>query len=481
MTQEIANSADHASRRSPHFDSGGLSAVQKAPPGDPLRVLVVAFHFPPIAAAGTHRTLNFVRQWAEAGNSVGVVTTGSYEGFRTEPDLLARVPSEVRVARAWHCDPFRLLARLRGVSHSTPSTASPSSNGAAGPRFQTTLDRVIDFVSRLADVPDRYASFIVPAFLRGVALAGSVRPQVVYSTAPPASSHLAALLLADVLGLPLVVDLRDPWAVNPFRDVPYASLRELDDVLEALVVRRARRVILNTTLAERDYVARYGDPAKFMTIPNGISPDLFALPRGTPAAGGTRIDLVHLGSIYGKRSPLPFVRALARWRREDRAAADRVVVTQIGPIEDGGALVREIANHDVAHAFRLESSVPYREAFLRSTTAHALLLLGVSGELPEVQVPAKLFEYIAAGRPILALAKRGGAIRATLDRAGADYLAADPDDEIEILAALETLTARLATPQASETIPAGAAFRYEKLAAEMLAVLRDAAGVTEHA
>lgn len=462
----------------------GVSTSTIAAGVEPLRILVVAFHFPPLAAAGTHRTLNFVRQLARRGHRVSVVTTATTSGFRRDDGLLDRVPESVEIARAWHVDPFLLLARLRGrVTSDALGKGAPQ--GASGPESaapQSSLARAVDWASRLLDVPDRYASWILPAFAQGIFLAGRLRPQIVYSTAPPASAHLAALLLAEVLGLPFVADLRDPWAVNPFRDVPYPSLRELDDALEALVVKRARRVILNTPLAEADYVERYRDASKFVTIQNGISPDLFDLPREAPEPGLT-IRLLHVGSIYGRRSPLPFVRALARLRDERPELARRFEVVQIGPIEDGGALLAELAAHGLSDRFSLLPSISHAEAFKKTTAAHALLLLGVSGERPEVQVPAKLFEYLAAERPILALAKTGGAILATLERAEADFVGADPDDAGAIHGALLRIADRVDRRESGAVRRASGAsvFRYESLAVRLESVLRTAVGADEHA
>lgn len=474
----------HDATSTPTVSQNGSVASSRARSVNPLAVMVVAFHFPPLAAAGTHRTLNFVRQLAARGHRIGVVTTSSSVGFRRDNGLLARVPSDVPIGRAWHVDPFLLLARLRGQRDSAGAAAPNGALGSAstGDAEPMGFQRAIDWLTRLADVPDRYASWILPAFVRGIFLAGRLRPQVIYSTAPPASAHLAALLLADVLGLPLVADLRDPWAVNPFRSVPYSSLRELDDALEALVVKRARRVILNTPLAERDYVERYGDAQKFTTIQNGISPDLFELPRATPPVGNT-VQLLHVGSIYGRRSPLPFVRALQQLRKTKPQLAARIEVTQIGPIEDGGALIAELAACGVADRFTLSPSVSHAEAFRASTAAHALLLLGVSGERPEVQVPAKLFEYLATGRPILALAKPGGAILATLERAGADYECADPDDVESIGRALESIVLRVdALAKAGGPSLGGASpYRYETLAIQLEEILDRAVGARDHA
>ncbi len=76
-------------------------------------ILMVAFHFPPIASAGTHRTLNFVRQLSARGHNVGVVTAASIAGHAEDPELLDRLPADVLVERAGHFDPFHVLMRMR--------------------------------------------------------------------------------------------------------------------------------------------------------------------------------------------------------------------------------------------------------------------------------------------------------------------------------------------------------------------------------
>lgn len=465
----------------PRIEFGDLAEHGSvAPPSPGLRVLMFALHFPPIAAAGTHRTLNFVRELAKRGHRVGVVTTSRFAGFRVEQKSLEAIPATVAVTRGFHVDPFLWLHDLRkranggvgtgGTSEQAP-IQPPKSAAQLGP-----IETARDYLSRLADIPDRYASWILPAIRRGVGLAAELRPEVVYATAPPFSALLAGYFTAEVLGLPLVVDLRDPWAVNPFRSNPYGSLRTLDDHLESMVVERARSVILNTPLAERDYRARYGPDPRFLTIQNGIAPELFEFPRGTPESGG-RFRLLHVGSIYGRRSPLALVRALERLRVTQPTLFDRLVIEQLGPVEDGGALLAALDRTGLRDKFSLRPAVSHREAFLECTRADALLLLGVSGEKPEVQVPAKLFEYLATERPVLALAKAGGAILATFERAKVACVAADPDDAVAIERALERLVGGSSSGAHRDGSHSDgvSVFRYENLARELETVLLRAA------
>lgn len=408
----------------------------------PKNVLVVAFHFPPIAAAGTHRTLNFVRQLVARGYRVGVVATGTYEGQLVDEALLDRVPPEVDVVRAGHVDPFRILARLRpSGGGGRPSRGfMPVTGDDAAPRVPTGGRMLLDWTSRVAALPDRYLSWVAAALLPAVRLARRIDADVVYSTAPPHSAHVLGLLLTEVIGRPWVCDLRDPWTLNPFHSKnPYPSLERLDGALEEAVIGRARRVILNTEPAEALYRARYPDVDKFTTITNGIAPEMHQLPDGPPPNG--RLDLLHVGAIYGRRFPSGLLRGLERLASENPSLFERVGIRQIGPGVERHAL--EQLARELGVDMRLETSGPiaHREALTRCIAASGLLLLGPSGDAPEVQVPSKLYEYLALDRPIVALAKRGGAIASILARARPRYVLADPDDPAAIAAALTRFAA----------------------------------------
>lgn len=440
-------------------------------------VLVVAFHFPPIAAAGTHRTLNFVRILRRRGYRLGVLSTSSTSGLATDPSLLDRVPADVAVERSFHIDPYLLLARLRGardgepVAAAMPSGDGPAAVGASGSAVHTA----VDYLSRLANLPDRYSTWIPTAVARGVLLGRRIGAQVMYSTAPPYSAHVVGLFLSRILDIPWVVDLRDPWILNPFHSNPYRSLRRADAAIETAVVRRAARVILNTEQAEAGYRRRYPDLDRFCTITNGIDPDLLADPPLAVPDNG-RLRLLHIGAIYGRRYPAGLIQALAGLRERDRPLFERVHVEQIGPVDERNRLENEVRRQRLDGQVVVSAAVSHQQAFQSCRRASGLLLLGPSGSQPELQVPSKVYEYLAAGRPILALAKQDGAIASILRSAGGAYVLADPDDVPAIqagLAEIDRLSRNPSDPERSGLEP----FTYESLTSALERQLRLATGL----
>ena len=408
------------------------------PAVSPKNVLVIAFHFPPLAAAGTHRTLNFVRELARRGHRIGVVTTSSTEGRTLDDALSARVPDGVEVIRAGHIDPFRVLAKLKGQ----PSTGAakgimPVAGQAAPSHGPTGLGAALDWTSRAVTLPDRYTSWMARAFVPALLLGRRIDCDVIYSTAPPYSAHLLAYSLAGTLGRPWVADLRDPWTLNPFHSNPYPSLEGLDRRLEEAVIGRARRVILNTEPAEALYRARYQGVDKFTTITNGIAPEmanLAKLMRGASPNG--RLDLLHVGAIYGRRFPAGLMHAMAKIAIDDPTLYERLEVEQVGPGPERAQLESMARELGVADHLKTEGPIAHQDALERCRNAAGLLLLGPSGDAPEIQVPSKLYEYLALDRPIVALAREGGAIASILERARPRYVLADPGDPAAIADAL---------------------------------------------
>lgn len=398
---------------------------------------MIAFHYPPLSAAGTHRSLNFSRILAQRGYRIGVVTAASHAGMATDEGLLARVPTSVTVVRAGHVDPFRVLQRLRGGAVPPMRNGTAPSGVMPGPGEISSVPRgrlaaALDYVSRCVTLPDRYATWVPGAVAAAVVLARRIDARVIYSTAPPYSAHLVGLLASNVLALPWIVDLRDPWTMNPFHENPYPSLRRADEALEEKVVRRASRVILNTEQAEARYRAHFPELDKFSTITNGIDPELLARDVPPYHANG-RLTLLHVGGIYGRRFPRGLLAALALLARRDRSLYDKLCIEQIGHGLENRRLVALAEELGVADRVRVGVAVEHAEAFRRCTAADGLLLLGPAGEEPEVQVPSKLYEYAAARRPVLALAQRDGAIAAILVRSGVPHVLAAPDDPEDIV------------------------------------------------
>jgi len=444
--------------------------------GDRRRLLMVANPFPPQVSGGNARLLRFARYLPECGWDVTVLAA--------DVPGTAPVPSDLHIVRTTAPGPegaYRLARRLtRGSGgrlgpRSSPASAgesdvealnnvegpspaagtsgtagSPAPAPAAGPqRRSSRRGAVNDWIA----VPDEFAGWIAPAASRGRRLLRERRYHAIFSSFPKPSAELVASILARVSGLPWIADYRDPWATRHLRRYPTPLHRSVHYALED----RALRPVAAVTATNRPIAdsLRHRFPAlsdRVYVLPNGYDP--LERPEEVPPLGpGPWI--VHTGRLYGRAEQLSRVlRAFAALTSDARLLFVGI---------QGDELLREASGLGIRERVRTVPFVPHGRALGYQRAADALLL--ITGNAPEA-LSSKVFEYLAAGRPIFAFIPRdsaadrllestGGAVRAYQDDAPEDALREfvdairngrlpPPDDEVVARYDGRALTRRLA-------------------------------------
>jgi glycosyltransferase involved in cell wall biosynthesis len=271
----------------------------------------------------------------------------------------------------------------------------------------------------------------------------SGRPDVIYSSAPPWSGHVVALALAQYAKRPWMADFRDPWARAPWRE--WHTLRHRGVVaLERRVIGRADAVLFVTQANLAEFSRHYGEAAsqRFHLIPNGCDPsefeDVAPLPRRD------EFVLLHAGTFYGERNPMPVIAAIAR--AIDRGALDRrgFRLRLLGQISLSVDLPSECRRLGIDDVVEFVPRVTRAESIRELKSASALLLVQAG---TVVSVPGKAYEYLAAGRPILALSEEGET--ADLVRASGIGRSAAPAASVETIeSALLEIVALASNPHA---------------------------------
>jgi glycosyltransferase involved in cell wall biosynthesis len=380
------------------------------------RVLVVAYYFPPLGGGGVSRTLKLVRALDARGARVSVLTVDDAVWTR-DPALLREVPPGVRVLRLLNPDWGR-VKRARGSTTSATRSAG---------RLQRWL------------VPDLHVGWSALAAVATGALAAAGAVDVVYTTAPPYSGHLAGLA-ARALGVPFVADFRDAWADHHAREHLPRWRRRIERGLEALVLRRADRVVFASEAARTRAIAR--DPAieaRSETVLTGFDARELA---GRGSAPGDRLTLVHAGSVTLDRKADTlerFLGALAAWARNEPQVADQVRVAFVGAEPEAAARIGATGLSDWV---AIEPALPRSALGARLRGAHACLYLAPAGRFGGDPVPGKLFDAAGAGRPLVAIAPDGACTR--LVRGRGLGCAFDPGDAQGLVAWLENARQRVA-------------------------------------
>ena len=389
-------------------------------------VLLIAYHFPPIrGSSGVQRTLRFAQHLPRYGWKPIVLTI--HPGAYPEAGDAAgnEIPEDVEVHRAFSLDTARHL-RLGGR-----------------------------YPGRLA-VPDRWMSWALWAVPKAVSLVRRRGISAIWSTFPIATAHSIGLRVARRTGLPWVAEFRDPmWQGHyPYDPAVNRAFRQL----ESEVFARADRLVLTTPSAVDLYRHRFPSvPAERISlIENGFDEETFvraedALRRtGTVAAscGHGPVRLLHSGLIYPReRDPHPLFRAIAALKRSGAlSGADlQVILRASGHEAEFGRAIGDLGIGDIV---RLEPPLEYLAALTEMLSVDSLLLMQAAN--CNAQIPAKLYEYLRARRPILALTDPAGDTGRRLLEAGADNVARlDSEEEIRELlprfvTAVRERTARVA-------------------------------------
>jgi glycosyltransferase involved in cell wall biosynthesis len=431
-----------------------LSSAEERP-GQGRRVLLVTAHFPPNRRAGTHRLLRFARNLDALGWRVSVLTLepDAYrDGVPLDEQLLKEVPPSVQVTRTSvpgrrGSSPSAVATRPDGSVPAAPRAAPP-------PRRRGLSASVRRFWQELTSTPDQELPWWLSAVPAGTAIARERQIDVLVSSAPPFTTHLIAAEIARRTGLPWVADFRDPWSRAPW-GVEWRNKGWTGWVhrrLEGLTIRRATRVILNTRPMLDDFVAHYPRLVKkFVAIPNGFDSD--ALERGVRSATRTApphtLVLCHTGSLYQARDPRPLLRALAVVLQDGQVPGDAYRLQLVGGAGGSFDTAGEVARLGLTHAVEFVPPVSHGESLGYLRAADVLLVVQPD---TAVQVPVKLYEYLWARKPILALASPGAV--ADLVREGKVGTVVAADDERAIAEALRAFYRQRATLATDYVAPA---------------------------
>ena len=360
----------------------------------PRRLLMVAYHFPPLAgSSGIQRTLRLVQQLPEFGWEPLVLSARPFAYERTSDDLMSEIPPGTVVRRALALDTARHLS-------------------VAG-----------RYLSRLA-LPDRWTSWRFDGVRAGMELIRRYRPQALWSTFPIATAHLIGSELQRRSGLPWIADFRDP-IVQPEHPAD-PEMRRQHRKIEAQALRSARLALFATAGAAADCSARNPQTeARIDVLENGYDEAAFAA--AERLAGTVSRDpqaphvLLHSGIVYpDERDPSQLFAALRRLHAEGSIRPGRLLVRMRAAVHEDA--IRSLAQqHGVADYLDLAPALNYVEALAEMLNAGALLLLQASN--CNQQVPAKLYEYFRARRPILALTDAQGDTARVLRKAGVERTA----------------------------------------------------------
>jgi hypothetical protein len=383
------------------------------------RVLMVAFHFPPASiSSGIQRTLKFSTYLPELGWKPSVLTVHPRAYESTGGDQMEDIPRDLVVRRAF---------------------------GLNTARHMTIAGRYPLFLA----LPDRWSSWWLGGVVAGLKMIREERPDVLWSTYPIATAHLIALTLHRMTGIPWVADCRDSMTEEHYP--PNETMRRVYRWLERQAAKRAARVVFTSPGTLDMYAKRYPDvpAARWGMIENGYDEGNFSsAERASTVArpGGGPVTLVHSGILYpSERDPTQFFDAIAELKNEGVVSGERLCIRLRGTRYDA-VFGPELERRGIADIVSLDPPTGYEAALQEMLTADGLLIFQAAN--CNHQIPAKLYEYFRARRPVLGLTDPAGDTAREMMRAGLDAIA-PLDDKAAIKRQLAAFLAAIGEKRAA--------------------------------
>lgn len=395
------------------------------------RVLVVAYVFPPAGGAGVQRVTKFVKYLPEFGWDCSVLTVANPSVPVFDETLAEDIPESTVVRLANTLEPGYALKNAVSAGNDAAESTGPSRS------IRSLLKSAIRSAGNAVLQPDAQILWYPGAVREGLQLLNELQHDAIFVTAPPFSSLVTGAALSRRSGLPLLVDYRDEWGIsNRFQENRQKSTlsHRIQDRMQRRVLRQASAAIATTgrsAVSIEKSVQQAGGTAAVSCIYNGydasdlestVSSDDSGVDSdvltgrmtdtsghetgGQPADAARKLTIAYVGTLWNLTSIEPLVAAI-----EGLAATDPQQVRRIELIVAGRRTGAQDAILD-----RLESTacqliregyVEHRRAIeiMRQADVQCLLL----SDAPEAArvVPAKTFEYLALGRPILSIGPEG--------------------------------------------------------------------------
>ncbi|MGK2285207.1 glycosyltransferase family 4 protein [Pedomonas sp. V897] len=401
-----------------------------APPFETARrrILLVTGFFPPLAPTASTRAPTLARYWMDRGYDVRVLAAhnpGKPQVLSHDlPDSAVQFVPYPEVKALRDVLAYHLAGRIPPVGDmdgQNARAADASGKAKPGRRYSRLpfRQRLADLYWDLMFIPDKHLFWVETGTRAGLEWTKTWKPDLIYSSGPPHSGHLIAARLAEARGAPWVAELRDEWAGNPYGLESWLRAF-IEKRLEQRVLGQAQALVALTATTRQTLSDAYGKPT--ILSMNGYDPADFEGLESVPPLDPHKLTIMHAGSIYiGKRDPSALFAATARLG----ALKDRVNLMFYG--EQADSLQSLARQHGVEAQVTISPPIPRNRVLELERQSDVLLLCRWANPADDGVIPGKLFEYIGAERPILAIGSETGEAADIVRQGGFGVVSNDPD------------------------------------------------------
>lgn len=392
------------------------------------KALIISYHFPPDFHVGARRAARIAKYLPRLGWEVWVLTLPVEASGDT-----SHVPlPEERIVR---------IAPRRSSAGAVDEAAAMLGDALPQDSRRGMIVRLKGWASRSIGMRMDELLWVGPALEAAKQLVKEHQIDVIFSSCSPFPCHMIANKLKRSLRIPWVADFRDPWANNPWAPGNAAWQRGLRKLLEHRVVRNADYITF-VTKPMRDHFmkeAQSFDPARVLVFSHGFDPEDFADVQPLPETDHKKMIISHTGTLGGYRPPAGFFDALAQTLEQGLIPRDQLELRLIGMDDDTGkegSIGQLLAARKLQDVVKVLGVVPHHVALAHQLSSDLLLYLQTRADGGEIFASAKIYEYLGANRPVLAVAGESAGV--TILRNAQVATIVPPDNPAAIAAALRS-------------------------------------------
>jgi len=377
---------------------------------DRKNALFITYQFPPIAGAATQRHLRFLSRISEFSWFPIVLTVCPdkvTEYVQVDNSLICPDVSKNHTIRATSFNPLEYMLTLKKkLTNSCQKNISQIQKNKTSEERVSKSQILKDLITELFRIPDMMNGWYPFAVVKGIYGIYKFKCQVVYASGGPWTALLVGVTISSMARKPLICDFRDPWLSNPYRKKKYRLFESIERYLEKQVILKSSYVIANTQRLLVDFKKTYPNVSedKFVHIGNGYDERNFSNIIEEDSFLDHKLVVRHVGSLYGPRSPVVLLRVLSELKKQGVITCKNFLLEFIGRINADCLQQDFLEKLGIQDIVKISPPVPHEHAIRAIQQSDVLLIIQPDTTL---QIPGKLFEYIAAAKPVLALACDG--------------------------------------------------------------------------
>ncbi|TVZ51714.1 glycosyltransferase family 4 protein [Dokdonia sp. Hel_I_53] len=363
------------------------------------KVLIIAYYWPPAGGPGVQRWLKFVKYLPEFGYEPIVYVPENPSYPIVDQSLITEIPAEVTVVKRPIKEPYGWASTL-----SRKRTKTISSGIVPKQKKQSLLEKLMLFVRGNFFIPDARVGWVQPSITFLKKYIAEHQIEAIITTGPPHSLHLIGKGLKDWQPtLKWYADFRDPWTTIGYHDKlkMTTKTKATHKRLESEVLNIADHVIVTSPGTQKEFGHLTSKPITVLT--NGYD--------DRPPANhkkNSKFTLAHIGSLLSDRNPQVLWKVLGALCDENADFKKNVSLQLVGKVSS--EIIVSIQEAGLESILDLKGYVSHQKAQQYQVHASALVLIEINEEHTKGIIAGKIFEYLAAQRPIIAIGPRGADI-----------------------------------------------------------------------